>query len=96
MNIVKLKIKNSIESSSTTNIGNNTINIKNIEKKNIFLSKLELTLILSLYRNFLKSSTELGLYFKLNAIAGNNSVIDALRVVSTRSSNCWILSTGGM
>ena len=49
MNIVKLKIKNSIESSSTTNIGNNTINIKNIEKKNIFLSKLELTLILSLY-----------------------------------------------
>lgn len=48
MNIVKLEIKNSIDSSSTTNI-KNTINIKNIEKKFIFFSKLELSSILNLY-----------------------------------------------
>ena len=48
MNIVKLEIKNSIESSSNVNI-KNTINIKNIEKKFIFFSKLELSSILNLY-----------------------------------------------
>ena len=48
MNIVKLEIKNSINSSSNTNI-KNTINIKNIEKKFIFFSKLELSSILNLY-----------------------------------------------
>ena len=48
MNIVKLEIKNSIESSSNVNI-KNTINIKNIEKKIIFFSKLELSSILNLY-----------------------------------------------
>ncbi len=45
MNIVKLEIKNSIDSSSNSTI----INIKNIEKKFIFFSKLELTSILNLY-----------------------------------------------
>lgn len=45
MNIVKLEIKNSIDSSSNTNIKN----IKNIEKKFIFFSKLELSSILNLY-----------------------------------------------
>ena len=48
MNIVKLEIKNSIDSSSNANI-KNTINIKNIEKKFIFFSKLELSSILNLY-----------------------------------------------
>ena len=48
MNIVKLEIKNSVESSSNVNI-KNTINIKNIEKKIIFFSKLELSSILNLY-----------------------------------------------
>ena len=42
MNIVKLNIKNSFESSSNANI-------KNIEKKFIFFSKLELSSILNLY-----------------------------------------------
>ena len=45
MNIVKLEIKNSIDSSSNTNIKN----IKNIEKKFIFFSKIELSSILNLY-----------------------------------------------
>ena len=48
MNIVKLEIKNSIDSSSNAKI-KNTINIKNIEKKFIFFSKLELSSILNLY-----------------------------------------------
>lgn len=48
MNIVKLEMKNSIESSNNVNI-KNTINIKNIEKKIIFFSKLELSSILNLY-----------------------------------------------
>ena len=48
MNIVKLEIKNSINPSSNATI-KNTINIKNIEKKFIFFSKLELSSILNLY-----------------------------------------------
>ena len=48
MNIVKLEIKNSIDSSSNANI-KNTVNIKSIEKKFIFFSKLELSSILNLY-----------------------------------------------
>ena len=48
MNIVKLEIKNSIDSSSnSTTI--NIKNIKNIEKKFIFFSKSELSSILNLY-----------------------------------------------
>ena len=38
-------------------------------------------LIFNLYRNFLKSSTELGLYFKLNAIA-EKSVMDIVELIS--------------
>ena len=49
MNIVKLEIKNSISSTNNTNIKNNAINLKIIEKKFIFFSKLELTSILNLY-----------------------------------------------
>ena len=49
MNIVKLEIKNSISSTNNTNIKNNAINLKMIEKKFIFFSKLELTSILNLY-----------------------------------------------
>ena len=49
MNIVKFEIKNSITSSSSINVNSNTINIKNIEKKIIFFSKLELSSILNLY-----------------------------------------------
>ena len=49
MSIVKLKIKNSISSTNITNIKNNAINFKMIEKKFIFFSKLELTSILNLY-----------------------------------------------
>ena len=49
MNIVKFEIKSSISSTNKTNIKNNTLNLKNIEKKYIFFSKLELTSILSLY-----------------------------------------------
>ena len=45
MNIVKLEIKNSINPSSNATIKN----IKNIEKKFIFFSKLELSSILNLY-----------------------------------------------
>ena len=48
MNIVKLEIKNFINPSSNATI-KNTINIKNIEKKFIFFSKLELSSILNLY-----------------------------------------------
>ena len=48
MNIVKLEIKSSINPSSNATI-KNTINIKNIEKKFIFFSKLELSSILNLY-----------------------------------------------
>ena len=48
MNIIKLEIKNSIDSSSNTII-KNIVNIKNIEKKIIFFSKLELSSILNLY-----------------------------------------------
>ena len=48
MNIVKLEIKSSINPSSNATIKNN-INIKNIEKKFIFFSKLELSSILNLY-----------------------------------------------
>ena len=49
MNIVKLEIKNSIASTKCLKLCNNTLNIKNIEKKIIFFSKLELSLILNLY-----------------------------------------------
>ena len=49
MNIVKFKIKSSFSSTNKTNIKNNTLNLKKIEKKYIFFSKLELTSILSLY-----------------------------------------------
>ena len=49
MNIVKFEIKSSISSTNKTNIKNNTLNLKKIEKKYIFFSKLELTSILSLY-----------------------------------------------
>ena len=49
MNIVKFKIKSSISSANKTNIKNNTLNLKKIEKKYIFFSKSELTCILSLY-----------------------------------------------
>ena len=49
MNIVKFKIKSSISSTNKTNIKNYTLNLKKIEKKYIFFSKLELTSILSLY-----------------------------------------------
>ena len=49
MNIVKFKIKSSFSSTNKTNIKNNTLNLKKIEKKYIFFSKFELTSILSLY-----------------------------------------------
>ena len=49
MSIVKFEIKNSISSTKITNIKNNAINFKMIEKKFIFFSKLELTSILNLY-----------------------------------------------
>ena len=49
MNIVKLEIKNSIASTKCLKLCNNTLNIKKIEKKIIFFSKLELSLILNLY-----------------------------------------------
>ena len=49
MNIVKFEIKSSITSTNNTNIRNNTINLKKIDKKFIFFSKLELTSILNLY-----------------------------------------------
>ena len=49
MNIVKFEIKSSFSSTNKTNIKNNTLNLKKIEKKYIFFSKFELTSILSLY-----------------------------------------------
>ena len=49
MSIVKFEIKNSISSTNYINIKNNAINLKIIEKKFIFFSKLELTSILNLY-----------------------------------------------
>ena len=49
MSIVKFEIKNCISSTNNTNIKNNAINLKMIEKKFIFFSKLELTSILNLY-----------------------------------------------
>ena len=49
MSIVKFEIKNYISSTNNTNIKNNAINLKMIEKKFIFFSKLELTSILNLY-----------------------------------------------
>ena len=49
MNIVKLEKKNFTASSNSINKYNNKINIRNIEKKIIFFSKLELSSILNLY-----------------------------------------------
>ena len=49
MNIVKFEIKSFISFTNKTNLKNNTLNLKKIEKKYIFFSKLELTCILSLY-----------------------------------------------
>ena len=49
MNIIKLEIKNSIASTKYVKLYNNNVNIKNIEKKIIFFSKLELSSILNLY-----------------------------------------------
>jgi len=49
MNIVKLEKKLSIASYNSIKTCNNTFDIKNIEKKIIFFSKLELTSILNLY-----------------------------------------------
>ena len=49
MNIVKLETKNSISPSHRRKTHNNTVNIKNLEKKIIFFSKIELSSILNLY-----------------------------------------------
>ena len=49
MSIVKLKIKKPIVLNNNTNFETQSIIIKNIEKKIIFFSKLELTSILNLY-----------------------------------------------
>ena len=49
MSIIKFEIKNPLPSTNNTNIRNNALNIKNIEKKFIFFSKFELTSILNLY-----------------------------------------------
>ena len=49
MSIVKFKIKSCISSTRNRNIKNNAVNLKMIEKKFIFFSKLELTSILNLY-----------------------------------------------
>ena len=49
MNIVKFEIKSFISFTNKTNLKNNTLNLKKIEKKYIFFSKSELTYILSLY-----------------------------------------------
>ena len=48
MNIFKLET-NSVTSTKRIKFYNNTVNIKNIEKKIIFFSKLELSSILNLY-----------------------------------------------
>jgi len=49
MNIYKFEKKSFITSTNNQNLINNTLNLKNIEKKFIFFSKLELTSILNLY-----------------------------------------------
>ena len=49
MSIIKFEIKNPLPLTNNTNIRNNALNIKNIEKKFIFFSKFELTSILNLY-----------------------------------------------
>ena len=49
MNIIKLETKDYITSTNNKNIKNKTIDLKNIEKKFIFFSKIELTSILNLY-----------------------------------------------
>ncbi len=49
MKIVKFEIKSSISSTNKIYIKNDTLNLKKIEKKYIFFSKLELASILSLY-----------------------------------------------
>tara|TARA_B100000242_G_scaffold268131_1_gene218029 strand:- start:71 stop:475 length:405 start_codon:yes stop_codon:yes gene_type:complete len=49
MNIVKFEIKSFISFTNKTNLKNNTLKLKKIEKKYIFFSKSELTCILSLY-----------------------------------------------
>ena len=49
MNIIKLEKYNSISSSKSIRMYDNTINFKNVEKKIIFFSKLELSSILNLY-----------------------------------------------
>ena len=49
MNIIKFEIKNSINSTNDKNIKVNSKKIKDIEKRFIFFSKLELTHILNLY-----------------------------------------------
>ena len=49
MNIVKLEIRNFIETTNNTNLKSNCRSIKNVEKKIVFFSKLELTTILNLY-----------------------------------------------
>ena len=49
MKIVKFEIKSSIPSTNKIYIKNDTLNLKKIEKKYIFFSKLELASILRLY-----------------------------------------------
>ena len=49
MNIIKFEIKNSINSTNDKNIKINSKKFKDIEKRFIFFSKLELTHILNLY-----------------------------------------------
>ncbi len=49
MNILKFEKKNYIGLVKKTNININNINIKKIEKKLVFFSKIELSLILNLY-----------------------------------------------
>ena len=49
MKIVKFEIKSSISSTNKIYIKNDTLNLKKIEKKYIFFSKLELASILRLY-----------------------------------------------
>ena len=49
MNIVKFEKKNYIGLVNKTNINDTAISIKKIEKKSVFFSKIELSLILNLY-----------------------------------------------
>ena len=49
MNIFKIEIKSSIASNNIKSVGKPSEIIKNIEKKIVFFSKLELTSILNLY-----------------------------------------------